>query len=108
MHPMLEGDAAQFGRAFEHRAEALCDADRGLVLRPDKTRGAIDRMMREEPVARCARGLGREALAPERPVERIGDLGLGPIERLEDADAADETAARDLFAGPHAIAAQRP
>src|SRR5437764_10928937 len=104
---MLEGDAAQLGRALENRAEALGDADRGLVLGPDKAREALVREMREQPVARGRRGLGRKALVPEGLVERIGDLRLRPVERLEDADAADEAAARDLFAGPHAVAAQR-
>ncbi len=40
---MLEGDAAQFGGAFEDGAEALGDADRGAVLGPDKAREALMR-----------------------------------------------------------------
>src|SRR5437763_5580143 len=105
---MLESDAAEFGGAFEVGAEALGDADRRAVLGANKAGGTGDRKMREEPVASGAGGLGRIAPMPEGLVERIGDLRLGPVERLEDADAADETVARDRLDGPHAIAAQRP
>src|SRR5205823_6250998 len=108
MHPILEDDAAQLDRTFTDRAEALGDADRGLVLGPDEARGAGERDMPEQPVARRRRSLGREALVPEGLVERIGDFRLRPIEWLEDADAADELAALDRLAGPHAVTAQRP
>src|SRR5207302_6404079 len=81
VHPMLEGDAAQFGRALEDGVEALGDADRRLVLGADKAREALVREMREQPVARGRRGLGRKAPVPVGLVERIGDLRLRPVER---------------------------
>src|SRR4051794_4165552 len=108
MHPVLEGDAAQLDRAFAHRAEALGDADRGAVLGADEAGGAGERDMPEQPVAGRAGRLGREAKVPEGLVERIGEFRLRPIEWLEGADAADEAAALDRLAGPHAVAAQRP
>src|SRR5204862_6056209 len=58
--PMLEGDPAEFGCAFEDGAEAFGDADRGLVVGADEARGAGTRKMREQPVTRRRRGLGRE------------------------------------------------
>jgi len=44
--------------------------------------------------------LGREALAPKGSVERIDDLRFRPVERVENADATDKSAAVDFFAGP--------
>ena len=58
---MLEGDAAQFGRALKNRAEALGDADRGAVFGADKARETIDRKICEQPVA------GRPAASVAKP-----------------------------------------
>src|SRR5437764_4201555 len=62
VHPVLEGYAAQFGGALAHRAEALGDADRSLVFGADEAGGAGERHMREQPVARRARRVGRKTL----------------------------------------------
>jgi hypothetical protein len=108
VNPMLRRRAAQLDSAFAHRAQLFDDALGGVVVRMDEARDAAEWKVREQPVARRARRLGREPLAPERPVERVGDLRLRPVERLEDADATDEHIAVAGLARPHAIPAQRP
>src|SRR5438067_5365937 len=105
MHPMLIGGTTQLECAFANRAEPFCDALRWVIVGPNEARSPRQRKVPEQPIASGRRRFGRETLSPEGSVERICDLWFRPVERLEDAHTSDKSAAVDLFAGPHAVAA---
>src|SRR5207302_11238438 len=108
MHPMFIAGTAQLERAFANRAKPCSDASRGLIVGSNEAGSSGQRKVPEQPVASGPRRFGRETLPPEGVVERIGDLRFRPVEWLEDAHTSDEYAVVNFFAGPHAVAAQRP
>ena len=103
--PTLKAVSTRLGCALVNRAEPLGNALRCEILGPNKARGPSEGKMLEQPVASRPRGFGRKALALKGSVERIDDFRFWPIELVVSADGTDNSAAVDLFAGPHAIAA---
>src|SRR5215469_710758 len=106
VHPMFVSRTAQFDYSFANRSEPLHDAFRCMIVGPNEARSPRQGKVLEQPVAGGPRRFRREALPPVGSVERIRDLRLGPVERLEDADASDKDAIVDFFARPHPVAAQ--
>src|SRR5215831_2857638 len=95
MDPIFIGRTAQFEFAFANRSEPLRDAFRRVIVGPNEARSPRKGKVPEQPVAGRPGRLSREPLPPEGPVERISDLRFRPVERLEDADAPDKSAAGD-------------
>src|SRR5215510_7785121 len=100
--------AEEIHAAFEPLADALGDADRRRVPRPDQADHARLAELGERVLERAPRALGRVALAPRAAGERPDALETRPAVRIEEPDAADERTARAFLDRPHTVAAQLP
>ena len=97
-NPQLERSLANRTKTFDNRSTRDCRADE-LPLNS----------MESGRIASCVRSPASVAKpGPKGLIERVGDFGFRPVERMKDANAADEHFVVNPFTGPHPVSAQCP